>query len=82
MFDLQTYHFVHVSPTDGSEIAQDITFDKGANTVMVVVGDTSKYKDYISTINFHDFNTVSMLYEHGFDIPSLYHWTMHFETML
>ena len=41
------------------KIPQDIVFDEDANTVTITVGDVSKYPGHVSTINFHDFDTVS-----------------------
>lgn len=54
----QTYRLVKVSE-NGEEVAQDITHDVTENTVTIAVGDVSMYPDFISTINFHDFNTVT-----------------------
>ncbi|XP_060562744.1 uncharacterized protein LOC132722292 isoform X2 [Ruditapes philippinarum] len=52
----ETHHFLHLTD-DGKSIHQDIIVDKEDNTVLVIVGDVSMYKNTIPTINYHDYDT-------------------------
>ncbi|XP_060583040.1 uncharacterized protein LOC132739357 [Ruditapes philippinarum] len=52
----ETHHFVHLTD-DGRTIHQDIIYDKNENTLLVIVGDVSMYKNTIPTINYHDYDT-------------------------
>jgi hypothetical protein len=36
----------------------DVTYDSDKNTVHVVIGDVSMYKEGVQTVNLHDYNTV------------------------
>ena len=40
-------------------VTQDITDDPERNTVLIVVGEVTDIEDFKSTVNLHDFNTVS-----------------------
>ncbi|XP_071172731.1 uncharacterized protein [Mytilus edulis] len=41
----------------GREIHMDVIHDSVDKTVIAVIGDVSKYKNGIPTVNFHDYNT-------------------------
>ncbi|XP_052061525.1 uncharacterized protein LOC127701606 isoform X2 [Mytilus californianus] len=41
----------------GQEIHMDVIHDTIDKTVIAVIGDVSKYKNGIPTVNFHDYNT-------------------------
>lgn len=53
--DSKTYRFTHIF--GDVSIPQDISVDEDANTVMIAVGDVSRYPGHVSTLNFHDFDT-------------------------
>ncbi|XP_053384393.1 uncharacterized protein LOC123537520 [Mercenaria mercenaria] len=53
---LETSHLIEIDH-EGNKVAMDITYDDEKNTVLVIVGDVSKYKDGVQTVNLHDFNT-------------------------
>ncbi|OPL20448.1 hypothetical protein AM593_08643, partial [Mytilus galloprovincialis] len=44
-------------------VAMDVIHDTEDKTVLAIVGDVSKYKNGIQTVNFHDYKTVSMAKE-------------------
>ncbi|OPL33261.1 hypothetical protein AM593_04934, partial [Mytilus galloprovincialis] len=50
----------HLIETDhqGREIHMDVMHDIEDKTVIAVIGDVSKYKNGIPTVNFHDYNTI------------------------
>ncbi|XP_052061530.1 uncharacterized protein LOC127701608 isoform X3 [Mytilus californianus] len=41
----------------GREVHMDVIHDSVDKTVIAVIGDVSKYKNGIPTVNFHDYNT-------------------------
>ncbi|XP_045177126.2 uncharacterized protein LOC123537471 [Mercenaria mercenaria] len=53
---LETNHLIEID-NDGRRVAMDVSYDTEKNTVLVIVGDVSKYKDGVQTVNLHDFNT-------------------------
>ena len=40
-------------------MTQDITDDPDRNTVLIVTGEVKGFKDYRTSVNLHDFNTVN-----------------------
>ena len=50
------------SVVDDHLVTQDITEDPDRNTVLIVVGDVKGFKDFKTSVNLHDFNTVIMLF--------------------
>ena len=40
-------------------VTQDITDDPERNTVLIIVGEVRDKEDFKSTVNLHDFSTVS-----------------------
>ena len=60
------------------KILQDISVNHDDNTVMIAVGDVSRYPGHVSTLNFHDFDTVctqicetSAVYESNIKVISM-----------
>ncbi|XP_060571278.1 uncharacterized protein LOC132729520 [Ruditapes philippinarum] len=51
----ETHHFLLTD--DGKSIHQDVIYNQEDNTVLVIVGDVSMYKNTIPTINYHDYDT-------------------------
>ncbi|XP_076109404.1 uncharacterized protein LOC143078417 [Mytilus galloprovincialis] len=49
-------HLVEIDH-QGCTVAMDVIHDSSAKTVLAIVGDVSKYKNGIQTVNFHDYNT-------------------------
>ncbi|XP_053399535.1 uncharacterized protein LOC128557045 [Mercenaria mercenaria] len=52
----ETNHLIQIDHK-GRRVSMDVTYDSDKNTVLVVVGDVSKYKDGAQTVNLHDYNT-------------------------
>lgn len=51
----KTYRFTHIF--GDIKIPQDIMVDKASDTVLITVGDVSRYPGHVSTLNLHDFDT-------------------------
>ena len=50
-------------------MTQDITDDPDRNTVLIVTGEVKGFKDYRTSVNLHDFNTVNFaIYNHFFSL--------------
>ncbi|XP_052061533.1 uncharacterized protein LOC127701609 [Mytilus californianus] len=49
-------HLVEIDH-QGHTVAMDVIHDSKDKTVLAIVGDVSKYKNGIQTVNFHDYNT-------------------------
>ncbi|XP_060588983.1 uncharacterized protein LOC132744322 isoform X2 [Ruditapes philippinarum] len=53
---LETNHLIQID-NDGRKVSMDVTYDSDKNTVHVVIGDVSMYKQGVQTVNLHDYNT-------------------------
>lgn len=53
----QINHLIEIDH-QGRKVAMDVIHDPKDKTVLAIVGDVSKYKNGIQTVNFHDYNTV------------------------